>query len=216
MSGPERPRPSSPDDVLGIVGHPRPPSLDDVMGIVERRRHRRARIRKAAAPALSAAAVVGVAGFVVAAVQAGSDVSPAAPGVSALPAPSATPTPTDPPPSVDPGYLVPNYLGGLLSSLTAADGETEHSRRYDDAVEMERSWDVPAWPAAKVVLAKAEVTGVEVDPTDPGGDDVLVERFAAAGYSAADAAELAEAWETDPRTAQVVGGLLMGTDPAGG
>ena len=58
-------------------------------------------------------------------------------------------------------------------------------------------------------MAKAGLTGTVIDPADPLGDDRLVRQFTDAGYTVDDAAELAAAWGTDVRTAQVFGALLI-------
>ena len=189
-----------------------PLPLDDVLRIVERRRRRRARVRDAAGPALSVAAV-GVAGLVVVALQSGSAeeaLTPAAPPISALPTAGATPTTGDGPPSFAPGYLEPGFLPALADFLfSAAEDEDDVDRRSSDAEELSRAWGLELNPAAKAVVAKAELTGVPVDPADRSGDDALVDRFAEAGFTDADADELAAAWRTDERTARVVGGLLV-------
>lgn len=195
-----------------------PLPLDDVLRIVERRRRRRARVRDAAGPALSVAAV-GVAGLVVVVLQSGQAeeaVTPAAP-ISALPTAGALSTPAPPtagpgdgPPSFDPGYLEPGFLPALADFLVSGTGdEDEIDRRFSDAEELSRAWGLDLHPAAKAVVAKAELTGVSIDPADRSGDDALVEGFAAAGFTDADAEELAAAWRTDERTARVVGGLLV-------
>lgn len=201
-----------------------PLPLEDVLGIVERRRRRRARVQGAVAPALSVAAV-GVAGLVVVAVQAGPDRAvPAAPGVSDLPvpppvaaAPPATPTTRPGAPPVDPGFLRPDFLPALALTLTqSATSVGEPDRALTDAEDLARVWGLGLDPAAKAVVAKAGLTGVPVDPRDAQGDDVLADRFAEAGFTSADAAALAEVWRTDPRTAAVVGGLLVEAGLAGG
>lgn len=200
-----------------------PLPLDDVLRIVERRRRRRARVRDAAGPALSVAAV-GVAGLVVVALQSGSAeeaVTPAAP-ISALPTAGALSTPAQPtdapptagpgdgPPSFDPGYLEPGFLPALADFLFSASADdADADRRFSDAEELSRAWGLDLYPAAKAVVAKAALTRVSIDPGDRSGDDALVEGFAAAGFTDADADELAAAWETDERTARVVGGLLV-------
>ena len=189
-----------------------PLPLDDVLRIVERRRRRRARVRDAAGPALSVAAV-GVAGLVVVALQSGPAdevLTPAAPPISVLPTPAAAPTAGDGPPSFAPGYLEPGFLPALADFLFSGSADDDDAdRRFSDADELSRAWGLDLYPAAKAVVAKAALTRVSIDPGDRSGDDALVEGFAAAGFTDADADELAAAWRTDERTARVVGGLLV-------
>lgn len=192
-----------------------PLPLDDVLRIVERRRRRRARVRDAAGPVLSVAAV-GVAGLVVVVLQSGpaEDArTPAAPPISVLPT-DAPPADGSPPgdgsPSFDPAYLEPGFLPALADFLFSGSADDDEAdRRLSDAEELSRAWGLDLYPAAKAVVAKAALTGVSVDPADRSGDDVLVDGFAAAGFTDADAEELATAWRTDERTARVVGGLLV-------
>ncbi|CAA9437728.1 MAG: hypothetical protein AVDCRST_MAG66-3766 [uncultured Pseudonocardia sp.] len=204
-----------------------PLPLEDVLGIVERRRRRRARVRSVAAPVLSVAAV-GVAGLVVAALQSGLDegrtapVTPAAPGISALPDAPTEPgirtepdartepdTGTEPAPVLDP-YLRPDFLPALadLRYYDAGDPDAV-DRAATDAEQLSRLWELELYPAAKAVLAQAAVAKMPIDLTDPQGDEAMAARFAAAGFTEADADRLARAWETDRRTARIVGGVLV-------
>ncbi len=198
----------------------RPLPLDEVLGIVERRRRRRARTRAVAAPALSVAAV-GVAGLVVVALQSGSDAPPAltpaalppSPTVSARPVPPTTSAPpAGPVLPVDPGWLEADFLP-VVAEYAVGD-----ARLAADAEELARTWGIPEGPGAGAIVVKADWNAVPIDPTDPTGDDALADRFAEAGYTAASAAELARAWDTDTRTAEVMGGLLveMGAFPPAG
>jgi hypothetical protein len=59
------------------------------------------------------------------------------------------------------------------------------------------------------VAAKAGLTGADIDPRDPDGDEELVSRFEQAGYSDEYADQLAEAWATDSRTAKIIGALVI-------
>jgi hypothetical protein len=77
------------------------------------------------------------------------------------------------------------------------------------ATEMADAWGVPYFPDAKAVIVKADLTGTEIDPADPAGDDELVSRFEAAGYTDQDAQALADAWGTSPHTAMVLGALVL-------
>lgn len=185
-----------------------PLPLEDVLGIVERRRRRRARVQATVGPVLSVAAV-GVAGLVVVAVQAGpgreepAPLTPAAPGISTLPE-------VAPGPALEPAYLTADFLPGLVTLLDYdAEDEDDVARVYADATELARVWELEPYPGAKAVLAKAAVGGVPVDPADPQGDEAMADRFTGAGFTEADAEELARAWETDPRTARIVGGVLV-------
>lgn len=211
-----------------------PLPLDEVLGIVERRRRRRARTRAVAAPALSVAAVA-AAGAVVAALQAGGDgpptLTPAAPPpaasapasappsapVSALPSappvPSSTAAPAIGGPPIDPGWLDPDLLPRLASTIAPeyrADGDAQ--RLAADAEELARVWDVEASAGAGAIVVKADLNGEPIDPADPAADDALVDRFTGAGYTGADAEQLARVWGTDTRTAAVMAGLLVELD----
>lgn len=182
-----------------------PLPLQDVLEIVERRRRRRARVQTAAGSALAVAGA-GVAGLIVVVLQSGpADLVPAAAPVPTLPTVAAL---SAGPPPFDPGYLQPDYLGQLADSLFASASEAQAQRSVDDAATMAAAWDIELYPASKAVLAKAALTGTAVDPADPTGDDELVSRFEEAGYTDADAAELAAAWGTDTRTAKIVGALV--------
>jgi hypothetical protein len=195
-----------------------PLPLQDVLGIVERRRRRRARVRSVAAPVLSVAAV-GVAGLVVVALQSGPDegrtapVVPAAPGISALPTPPTAPDArTEPAPVLDP-YLRPDFLPALADlRYYDADDPDAVDRAATDAEQLSRAWELELYPAARAVLAQAAVAGVPIDLTDPQGDEAMAARFAAAGFTDADADRLARSWETNRRTAQIMGGVLVTAD----
>lgn len=211
-----------------------PLPLDEVLGIVERRRRRRARTRAVVAPALSVAGVA-AAGAIVAALQAGGDgppaLTPAAPPpaasapasapvsapVSALPSappvPSSTAAPAIGGPPIDPGWLDPGLLPGLASTIAPeyrADGDAQ--RLAADAEELARVWDVEASAGAGAIVVKADLNGEPIDPADPAAGDALVDRFTGAGYTGADAEQLARVWGTDARTAAVMAGLLVELD----
>ncbi len=191
----------------------RPLPLEEVLGIVERRRRRRARTRAVAAPALSVAAVA-AAGLVVAALQAGSGAPPAltpaaappGPAVSARPGPTSTSAaPTGSAPPIDPVWLSPDFLPSTAAYVD------DDAQLAADADELARTWGIADDAGAATIVAKADWNAVPIDPADPGGDDDLADRFARAGYTAATAADLARAWGTDVRTAEVLGGLLVET-----
>ena len=80
------------------------------------------------------------------------------------------------------------------------------------ATEVAEAWGVPFFPDAKAVVVKADLTGTEIDPTDPSGDDELISRFEEAGYTDQDAAALADAWGTSPHTAKVLGALVLAAE----
>jgi hypothetical protein len=202
----------------------RPLPLQDVYAIVERRRRRRARTRAIVAPA-AAVGAAGVAALVVVAVQAGGNQpAPAGAPPAALatspatattepttgaptPAPrTTTPRPTAPP--FSPGWLSADLLPGLASSLFDRP-DAEQTRLLDEAATLASAWGVPMYPAAKAVVAKADALGTRIDPTDRTGAEKLINRFEAAGYTEDYAAELARAWDTDPRTAEIVGALVL-------
>ncbi|MGF7473700.1 hypothetical protein WFJ45_23400, partial [Salmonella enterica subsp. enterica serovar Minnesota] len=52
-------------------------------------------------------------------------------------------------------------------------------------------------------------SATESSPADPTGDDQLVGRFEAAGYTEQDAQALAEVWGTSAHTAKVLGALVL-------
>lgn len=191
----------------------RPLPLRDVLDIVERRRRRRARATAVGGTALAVGAA-GVAGAIVVALQNGpGPVTSAAPPSSVLVTadPTIPPAPTGQPPATarsapvpdafDP-YARPDYVTGL--GYTGA-----QSGAADRATEMAEAWGVPYFPDAKAVIAKADLTGTAIDPSDPAGDDELISRFAEAGYTDEDAQALAEVWGTSPHTARVLGALVL-------
>jgi hypothetical protein len=188
--------------------------LSDVLDIVERRKRRRARVQTAAGSTLGIAAA-GIAGLIVVTLQSDRDAVPAGPRPSAA---SSVSTPTPSPlrsgaRPLDPVYLTPGYLTSVADSLVTGPGVTVSGRRQDrviaDAYALADAWGLDLYPDAKAIVAKAEVTGVDIDPRDPEGDEKMVSRFERAGLTDADAAELAQAWTTDDRTAKIFAALLI-------
>lgn len=185
-----------------------PLPLQDVLEIVERRRRRRVAVRSVAGSALAVAGV-GAVGLVVAVLQSGASApSPAGPAPS-LSSPGRLPVSAAPPPPFDPAVLRSDYLTGLAGQLFAVGPEAQAQKRLNDAGVMAVAWDIGLYPESKAVIAKADLARIAIDPADPNGDDELVGRFESAGYTDADAAELAAAWGTDVRTAKVFGGLIV-------
>jgi hypothetical protein len=183
--------------------------LSDVLDIVERRKRRRARVQTAAGSTLGIAAA-GIAGLIVVTLQSDRDAVPAGPRPSAA---SSVSTPTPSPLSsgarpLDPVYLTPGYLTSVADSVVRGTGD-RRERQLADASALADAWDLELYPGAKAVVAKADVTGVDIDPRDPEGDEKLVSRFERAGLTDADAAELAQAWTTDDRTAKIFAALLI-------
>jgi hypothetical protein len=198
----------------------RPLPLPDVYAIVEHRRRQRARRRAIVAPA-AAVGAAGVAALVVVVIQAGgTPPAPAAAPPAALAtsptAPTTAPTtvPTTPAaarataPPFDRSWLDPDLLPGLANSLFDRP-DAEQTRLLDEAGTLASTWGVPMYPAAKAVVAKADALGTRIDPTDRNGADKLINRFEAAGYTEDYAVELARAWDTDPRSAEIVGALVI-------
>jgi hypothetical protein len=202
----------------------RPLPLQDVYAIVERRRRQRARNRAIVAPA-AAVGAAGLAGLLVVAIQTGATpAAPAAapPSLSSSPSPSpsaalaAPPTgapATTPPvsrtaPPFDPDWLRPDLLPGLASALFDRP-DAEQAQLLSDAADLSAAWEVPFYPTAKAVVTKADLMGATVSSADPRGADKLISRYRAAGYTDEYAAELAAAWDTDPRSAEIVGGLVV-------
>lgn len=191
-----------------------PLSLPDVLQIVERRRRRRARARAVGAPAAGVAAA-GIAGVIVVVLQTGAGPANApAPHVPVLAPPSATAPPASTaPPRISPpldGYADPDYLVGMADSLFEEPSEEDVGRLAGDAAALSAAWGVEPFPAAKAIVMKARSTGLQIDPRDPLGDDQLVDRFAALGFTEEDAAQLAAVWGTDTRTAEVMGAIIGG------
>jgi hypothetical protein len=201
----------------------RPLPLPDVYAIVESRRRRRAKVRAIATPA-AAVGAAGVAALVVVAIQTGAG-TPAAPAASPPAALATSPTmpattpattlpeptpaaPTTAAPPFDAGWLHADFLPGLAGSVFNRP-DAEQAQLLDQADTLARAWGVPMYPAAKAVVAKADTTGTRIDPTDRRGADKLINRFQAAGYSEDYAKQLARAWNTDPRTAEIVGALVI-------
>jgi hypothetical protein len=139
-------------------------------------------------------------------------VTPAAPPSAPTLAPVTTTVPAGPTagtgPPLDPAFLEPSYLDQVASSIALLP-QDEAGRVGEEATQLEAAWGLEFYPAAKAVVIKADLLGIEIDPTDPTGDDALVSRFEAAGYTDADAAALADAWSTDTHTAKVMGALLV-------
>jgi hypothetical protein len=212
---------------------PRPPRRDQPLGlgevydIVERRRRRRTRNRAVVAPA-TAVGAVGLAGLLVVAIQAGGTpgAAPAAPpgGPSAAlataptpptslspPVPTVAPAPTAPAttaPPFDPAWLDADYLPSLADSVFGRPA-AEQDRLLGEATVLAHAWGVSLYPTAKAVVAKADGLGTPLNATDPHGADKLISRFEGAGYTEEYAAELARAWNTDPRSAEIVGALVI-------
>lgn len=198
-----------------MTQEPLPPlSLPEVLEIVERRRRRRARVRSVGGPVLAVGAA-GMAGLIVVTLQSGAArVEPAAQPPAAAPTsvsagPPAQPStapPAEPPPFA-PGYLDPDFLTELADTLFT--GGPEDQADLDAAYRLATAWGIEPSPAAKAVVVKAELSGTAIDPTDPRGADELISRFEEAGYTDQDAAELAAAWGTDTRTAEIIGALVI-------
>lgn len=132
---------------------------------------------------------------------------------SAPPVPSSTAAPAIGGPPIDPGWLDPGLLPGLASTIAPeyrADGDAQ--RLAADAEELARVWDVEASAGAGAIVVKADLNGEPIDPADPAAGDALVDRFTGAGYTGADAEQLARVWGTDARTAAVMAGLLVELD----
>jgi hypothetical protein len=188
----------------------RPLPLSDVLDIVERRRRRRVRAQRAAGSTLGIAAA-GIAGLIVVTLQSDRDALPAAqrpPAASAM----ATPTPDPPapsaPPPLDPVYGTPDYLTSVADSVVTGTG-SRHDRQLVDADALADAWGLDLYPDAKAIVGKADVVGFDIDPRDPDGDEELVSRFERAGLTDEDAAELAQTWTVDPRTARLFAALLL-------
>ncbi len=191
--------------------------LSDVLDIVERRRRRRSRVQAVAGSALGVVAA-GIAGVIVvtlrpepAEVPSAVSRPPATSSASAAAPPgrmTAGPSRAAPPP-FDPAYLEPGYVEGLADSILTGGSNPEHVRRVEDAYALADAWGLEVYPAAKAVAAKAGLTGADIDPRDPEGDEELVRRFEQAGYTDEYADQLAEAWSTDSRTAKIVGALVI-------
>jgi hypothetical protein len=204
----------------------RPLPLQDVYAIVEHRRRQRARRRAIVAPA-AAVGAAGVAALVVVVIQSGGNppTPAAAPPATLTTSPTTAPAPitTDPPPAAprttappfDESWLSADYLPGLANSLFEQP-DTEQTRLLDEASTLASTWGVPMYPAAKAVVVKADAVGTRIDPTDRKGADKLINRFEAAGYTEDYAVELAKAWDTDPRTAEIVGALVIEAGCCGG
>jgi hypothetical protein len=199
----------------------RPLPLQDVYAIVEQRRRQRARRRAIVAPA-AAVGAAGAAALVVVVIQAGgTPPAPAAAPPAALATsphmPATQPTtgassnparPTTTAPPFDESWLDPDLLPGLANSLFDR-SDAEQTRLLAEASTLASTWGVPMYPAAKAVVAKADALGARIDPADRNGADKLINRFEAAGYTEDYAVELAGAWDTDPRTAEIVGALVI-------
>lgn len=179
----------------------RPLPLSAVLEIVERRRRRRSKAQTLAGSALGVAAA-GIAGLIVVTLRS----EPAVP--VAGPRPPAVSSAAAPPP-FDPAYLSGDYLTGLADSILTGGTDPQHVRQVHDAYALSEAWGLELYPAAKAVAAKAALTGTVIDPRNPEGDDELVSRFEEAGYTDDYAADLAEAWMTDSRTAKIVGALVI-------
>jgi hypothetical protein len=188
----------------------RPLPLSDVLDIVERRRRRRVRAQRAAGSTLGIAAA-GIAGLIVVTLQSDRDAVPAAQHPPAASA-TATPTPDPPapsaPPPLDPVYGTPDYLTSVADSVVTGSG-SRHDRQLVDADALADAWGVDLYPDAKAIVGKADVVGFDIDPRDPDGDEELVSRFERAGLTDEDAAELAQTWTVDPRTARLFAALLL-------
>lgn len=188
----------------------RPLPLSDVLDIVERRRRRRARAQTAAGSTLGIAAA-GIAGLIVVTLQSDRDAVPASPRPPAV-SPLATPTPdsssNSAPPPLDPVFLDPDYLTSAADSIVT-DASRRPGHEVADAYALADAWDLELYPGAKAVVAKADAVGDDIDPRDPQGDEKLVSRFEQAGYTDDDAAELAQVWNTDSRTAKIFAALLI-------
>lgn len=195
----------------------RPLPLSAVLDIVERRRRRRSRVQAVAGSALGVAAA-GIAGVIVvtlrpdpAEVPSAAARPPATSSASAAAPPGhlpAGPSRAAPPP-FDPAYLEPGYVERLADSILTGGSDPEHVRRVEDAYALADAWGLEVYPAAKAVAAKAGLTGTDIDPRDPDGDEELVSRFEEAGYTDEYADQLAEAWATDSRTAKIIGALVI-------
>jgi hypothetical protein len=190
--------------------------LPDVLALVERRRRARARLRAARAYALGVAAA-GLAGAIVLVVRPDhrpddpvappplpAAAAPAAP--TTAPAPWVGSTPGDPTRGVDP--LAPTILADSLAAFE----DPERRVLRAEARLLAQVWGVPDDPEARAIVAKALYSGTPIDPADPDGALDLLDRFAEAGYTERDAAELADLWSTDPYSASVLGGLLLTAD----
>jgi hypothetical protein len=184
--------------------------LSDVLDIVERRGRRRARAQTAAGSTLGIAAA-GIASLIVVTLQNDRDAVPAAPRPPAASA-MATPTPDPPapsaPPPLDPVYGTPDYLTSVADSVVTGTGR-RHDRQLVDADALADAWGLDLYPDAKAIVGKADVVGFDIDPRDPDGDEELVSRFERAGLTDEDAAELAQTWTVDPRTARLFAALLL-------
>lgn len=189
--------------------------LPDVLALVERRRRARARLRAAGAYALGVGAA-GLASAIVLVVRPDhrpDDLAPpplpaaAAPAApSTAPAPWLGSTPDDPTRGVDPLELT------ILADSLATFEDPERRVLQAEARLLAEVWGVPGDPEARAIVAKALYTGTPIDPGDPNGALDLLDRFAEAGYTEQDAAELADLWSTDPYSAGVLGGLLLTAD----
>ncbi len=190
--------------------------LPDVLALVERRGRARARLRAARAYALGVG-VAGLASAIVLVVRPDhrpdgpaapsplpAAAAPAAP--STAPAPWVGSTPGDPTRGVDP--LAPTILADSLAAFE----DPERRVLRAEARLLAQVWGVPGDPEARAIVAKALHSGTPIDPADPDGALDLLDRFAEAGYTEQDAAELADLWSTDPYSASVLGGLLLTAD----
>jgi hypothetical protein len=190
----------------------RPLPLQDVFDIVERRRRQRARVRAVAGPAATVAAA-GMAGVLVLVLQAAPDQTapaagpPAPPAALAVPSTGPTTTAAAAPP-FDPRDLRPDFLPDLADGIFDFPSEDDRARISEQTTAIEGAWDLPFYPEAKAIAVKAQQTGTPLIVDSPRGADVLVSGFERAGYTDADAAELAAAWGTDERTAKIVGVLV--------
>jgi hypothetical protein len=187
----------------------RPLPLSDVLDIVERRRRRRARAQTAAGSTLGIAAA-GIASLIVVTLQNDRDAVPASPRPPAV----SLATPTNPsssaaPPPLHPSYLAPDYLTATAEWVVTGTGG-RHDRQVADAYALADAWGLELYPDAKAIVAKADIdTSIDIDPRDPDGDEKMVSRFEQAGYTDEDAAQLAQIWNTDSRTAKIFAAFLI-------
>lgn len=198
--------------------HVQPLPLTDVYDIVERRRRRRTRNRAVVAPA-AAVGAAGLAGLLVVVIQSGGTPAaapPAAPPAALAsspspPVPTVALVPTAPPTPAPPfrrAWLQADLLPELADALFDRP-ETEQEQLLDQASDLAGAWGVPMYPTAKAVVTKADVLGTPLNTSDPHGADKLISRFEGAGYTDEYAAELARAWDTDPRSAEIMGALVL-------
>jgi hypothetical protein len=191
-----------------------PLPLSEVMRIVDRRRQRRAMVRTATGSALAVAAV-GLTGVLAVtlrergAVEVPAGPAPVAPTVVARPTPTASPSDAaagDVPfqfrTLTDEGFV--DELADALYSVDTPQAEIDAWVAEGDTLSEE--WQVPFWEA-KAILELAEIVGEPVDPADPQDAADLVQRFEQR-YTPDDAAALADFWQTDARSAAILGGLI--------